>query len=133
MLIDFGSASYISQLEQTEFEGTMLYCPPEFVTARKYHYEEAAVWSLGILLYDLVTGDIPFNNEQEIVDWQDDYPLGDEQNLSQDCVKLIRMCLRSDPYRRIRLQNILKHSWFQDEPDYDENIVSSFHLNSYDC
>ena len=133
MLIDFGSASYISQLEQTQFEGTMLYCPPEFVTDRNYQHEEAAVWSLGILLFNIVTGDIPFSNEQDIVNWKDDCPLGEDKYLSQDCLSLIRMCLKREHSERIKLKDILKHSWFHDETDYDDNIASSCILNSYDC
>ena len=46
-LIDFGSGSFLSELEETPFEGTQLYSPPEWVQHGQYLFEEASVWSLG--------------------------------------------------------------------------------------
>jgi serine/threonine protein kinase len=74
---------------------------------RKYYGEKLTAWSLGILLYDLVCGDIPFESDQAIIIGQ----LLFITKVSYQCKDLIQACLRVCPWERMGLEQIRNHPW----------------------
>ena len=65
-IIDFGCATFTNHREVEKENGTTLYKPPEMIKEKYGDWELAQTWSLGILLIDMLEGDIPFLNEHQI-------------------------------------------------------------------
>lgn len=53
-------------MQHLNFSGTKVYNSPEISRDRRYHGKPAAVWSLGILLYVMVCGNVPFDTDEQI-------------------------------------------------------------------
>ena len=122
-LIDFGSGAFIKDAEKTELEGTRIYSPPEWIRCSRYMFKQATVWSLGILLFNMVCGDIPFDNDEEICSGELFY----KKSVSVECADLVRACLRIKPNDRIDIGEVLSHPWLSEE-ELEPRIVT----NSYE-
>uniref|UniRef100_A0A8C0UCD4 Serine/threonine-protein kinase n=1 Tax=Cyanistes caeruleus TaxID=156563 RepID=A0A8C0UCD4_CYACU len=109
-LIDFGCGTYLQDTAYTQFAGTRSYRPPEWTNFRWYYGEAATVWTLGILLHEMVCGKHPFRRGRNI-SWAQ-LPL--PQRLSQDCQVLIRRCLSLHYLDRPSLEDLFCDPWMQD-------------------
>ncbi|CAJ0579835.1 unnamed protein product, partial [Mesorhabditis spiculigera] len=122
-LIDFGSGAFAKAGCYTDFEGTRVYSPPEWIQESRYDGIQATVWSLGILLYDMVCGDIPFRRDADIIGgsihWR--HPISDA------CKDLIRKCLAIEGPSRPSLEALLEHPWMQ--PGEPGKPISTHELN----
>ena len=138
-LIDFGAGTHYTDAELTDFQGTRVYSPPEWLQTQAYKGDEACVWSLGVLLFNMIYGDIPFEHDEEIKSSELDFAkyahlnnkiyknntnylvnnfTGSSHAASLTVASrtqvnnLIRLCLEKSPENRCRLEDILEHAWF---------------------
>ncbi|KAG8890378.1 hypothetical protein FRB98_008953 [Tulasnella sp. 332] len=118
-LIDFGSA-VIRDVTQPEpyystFFGTVSFASSEILQDHAYRAPPAEIWTLGVLLSFLVTGESPFPDKSYAIAgtpvFQDIRRDGKPLRLSNDLVDLIRGCLRPDPDKRFTIKDIKKHRW----------------------
>ncbi|XP_064246769.1 serine/threonine-protein kinase pim-1-like [Passer domesticus] len=109
-LIDFGCGTYLQETAYTHFAGTPSYSPPEWTRFGWYHGEPATIWSLGILLHEMVCGKMPFRRGWNFSWGQLSLP----QQLSPECQNLIGWCLSMHPLARPSLEEVFCHPWMQD-------------------
>ncbi|NXU92413.1 PIM3 kinase, partial [Xiphorhynchus elegans] len=82
--------------------GTPNYNLPEWIHLKYYHGEVAMMWSLGILLYQMVCGKHPFWRASSTTSGQLPFP----QQISPECQHLIKCCLSIHPSDRPSLEGL---------------------------
>ena len=113
-LADFGFSNYFSAGQTLKtWCGSPPYAAPELFEGREYDGPRADIWSLGVCLYVLVSGSLPFDGatlhdlRSRIVSCQYRIPF----YLSRDCEHLLRGLLVMEPSKRLSLAQISRHRW----------------------
>uniref|UniRef100_I3N8W9 non-specific serine/threonine protein kinase n=1 Tax=Ictidomys tridecemlineatus TaxID=43179 RepID=I3N8W9_ICTTR len=113
-LTDFGFANHSSLKNSllSTFCGSVAYTAPEILMSKKYNGEQADLWSLGIILYAMVTGKLPFKESQphRMLHLMRRGPIF-QPGLSPECRDLIRGLLHLRPRARLGLQQVAAHRW----------------------
>ena len=116
-LCDFGWSKELSLENRSTFCGTMEYMAPEIVGSENYDYS-VDIWSLGILLYELLFGHSPFkgSNTNNIIQNIKSHELNyDDKNkkISKSCKDLIQKLLNMNPQKRLKIKDILEHPFIK--------------------
>ncbi|XP_072381145.1 uncharacterized protein [Diabrotica undecimpunctata] len=124
-LADFGFSNQFTEgCLLSTFCGSPPYAAPELFQGLKYDGPKADIWSLGVVLYVLVCGSLPFDGptlnalRNVVIEGKFRIPYF----MSQDCEHLIRHMLVVDPDKRLTVPQILKHRWLSDAP-LIENVM----------
>ncbi|KAJ8007376.1 hypothetical protein DPEC_G00116870 [Dallia pectoralis] len=112
-IADFGLSNlyHKDKLLQT-FCGSPLYASPEIVNGRPYHGPEVDSWALGVLLYSLIYGTMPFDGDdhnkliRQITNGEYKEPAQ-----TSDARGLIRWMLMVNPIRRATVEDVANHWW----------------------
>ena len=110
-LTDFGWSNYIQEdQKRTTVCGTPIYLAPEIIKEQG-HDERVDIWCIGVLLFELTTGTVPFPGndieslENNILKLRIQWP----KEINVDAKNLISKILKLDPNARISLSDMLKH------------------------
>lgn len=113
-IIDFGLSNLFAPRGHLKtFCGSLYFAAPELLQARAYTGPEVDVWSFGIVLYVLVCGKVPFDDQSmpalhaKIKKGLVDYP----NWLSSDCKHLLSRMLVTDPKQRAAMPEVMSHPW----------------------
>ena len=110
-LIDFGAGAYVQEMLFREFTGTYVYSPPEWIIQREYDGLSATVWSLGVLLYTMVCGCVPFMSNSEILNARAYFR--PSLAITPECQLLIQTMVQYDPKDRPTLEQVLSDKWLR--------------------
>lgn len=121
-ITDFGLSNEISDGDfLTTSCGSPNYAAPEVIRGGVYAGPEIDVWSSGVILYVMLCGRLPFEDDdlqqlfQKISQGQFYLP----SSLSPDAKNLVSSMLVVDPVKRATIQAIMDHPWFKvDLPRY---------------
>ncbi|XP_073687437.1 serine/threonine-protein kinase pim-2-like [Garra rufa] len=108
-LIDFGCGALMKKSAFKVFQGTRMYCPPEFNMNGKYHAKPTTVWTLGFMLYEMLCGECPTLYDRHMISVN----LWTRPGLSKECCQMICDCLQPKPKKRLSLDEMHLHDWFE--------------------
>ncbi|XP_050547807.1 serine/threonine-protein kinase SIK2-like [Daktulosphaira vitifoliae] len=117
-IADFGFSNYFTPGEQlATWCGSPPYAAPEVFEGKKYYGPEIDVWSMGVVLYVLVCGALPFDGStlhslrDRVLSGRFRIPYF----MSTGCESLIRKMLILDPNKRYTIEQIKRHPWMLEE------------------
>jgi hypothetical protein len=120
-IIDFGLTKTLAPGEKmNEWMGTINYIAPEVLNHQPYG-KQIDVWSLGIILYLMLSGFLPFDDisssEEKIIQktihMEPSYPEETFGKVSKGAIRLINHCLEKNPEKRITIEEFLKNEWLK--------------------
>lgn len=118
---DFGLAAQVSKKKprRTSICGTPNYVAPEVLNQIDGHSFEADIWALGVIVYTLLVGRAPFETRTLSDTYRKiqngNYCFPKHVSLSKASKKFVNDLLQTDPNKRLKLDNIMKHDFFKSE------------------
>ncbi|XP_048962922.1 serine/threonine-protein kinase MARK1 isoform X3 [Canis lupus baileyi] len=113
-IADFGFSNEFTVGNKLDtFCGSPPYAAPELFQGKKYDGPEVDVWSLGVILYTLVSGSLPFDG-QNLKELRERVLRGKYRipfYMSTDCENLLKKLLVLNPIKRGSLEQIMKDRW----------------------
>ncbi|XP_034159645.1 serine/threonine-protein kinase MARK2 isoform X8 [Pangasianodon hypophthalmus] len=113
-IADFGFSNEFTVGNKLDtFCGSPPYAAPELFQGKKYDGPEVDVWSLGVILYTLVSGSLPFDG-QNLKELRERVLRGKYRipfYMSTDCENLLKKFLILNPTKRGSLEQIMKDRW----------------------
>ena len=118
-IMDFGLSKIISPNERmVDGYGTLSYVAPEVLLRTPYN-KEVDIWSMGVILFYMLSGKLPFRGkkEQEVAEkivYEDlEFDEDDWEIRSQSVQDLIKCCLEKNREKRITIDEFINHPWFK--------------------
>uniref|UniRef100_A0A8C7W3K2 non-specific serine/threonine protein kinase n=1 Tax=Oncorhynchus mykiss TaxID=8022 RepID=A0A8C7W3K2_ONCMY len=122
-IADFGFSNEFTMGNKLDtFCGSPPYAAPELFQGKKYDGPEVDVWSLGVILYTLVSGSLPFDG-QNLKELRERVLRGKYRipfYMSTDCENLLKRFLVLNPAKRGTLEQIMKDRWINAGSEDDE-------------
>ncbi|CAK77018.1 unnamed protein product (macronuclear) [Paramecium tetraurelia] len=130
---DFGFAKSVTTDLLESYCGTPITMAPEILKKYDNYDHKCDIWSLGIMIYQILYGQPPFVSKKgtvtdlinEIEKQNINFP--EQLGISSECVDLIRKMLVEDPKKRASFEDIFRHPWCLTEViDLRKSILQTY-------
>ena len=120
-IMDFGLSQIMGPQERVvDGFGTLSFVAPEVLVRTPYN-KQIDIWSIGIILYYMLSGTLPFDDDDDneeviakmIVFIDTKFPKEKWKNRSDLVIDFIKQCLNKDPEKRITIDELINHEWFK--------------------
>ena len=115
ILTDFGWSNYLNDSEKrSTICGTPIYLAPEMISS-KGHDEKVDIWCIGVLLFELITGRVPFQgNDIDTLKYNiRTMKIAWPSDINNEAKDLISKILKYNPYDRLTAEEILNHTFIR--------------------
>lgn len=140
-LLKIGDFGFARSLEDQALADTLcgspLYMAPEIIQNKKYD-AKADLWSVGAILFQLLTGKPPFSGNHPFQLFQNilestelRFPKGALEELHPDSLNLCRSLLRQNPVERLSFKEFFEHKFFQ-EPRSNKAVETTTVVRSFE-
>ncbi|KAI5149187.1 serine/threonine protein kinase KIN1/2 [Enteropsectra breve] len=127
-IIDFGLSNFFDNKNLlSTFCGSLYFAAPELLMGHRYYGAEVDIWSLGVILYVMLCGKVPFDDDS-IQDLQNKIKNGEfefKASISSDAQDLISHMLVPDSLKRAELKDIIGSEWAKSGYSMDINNYMS--------
>jgi 5'-AMP-activated protein kinase, catalytic alpha subunit len=119
-IVDFGLSNTFKKGEMLKTAcGSPCYAAPEMIEGKEYHGTAADVWSSGVILFAMMWGYLPFEDQdtgklyKKILAANYQVP----SFLSKDAIDFLTWILNVDPEKRYTIDKIRAHKWYKQHED----------------
>ena len=122
-VVDFGASMiYTEALDRRggvhEVMGTISYMAPEVLMARTKGYSyQCDLWSLGVILFQMITGEKPFANQLDIKNCTYNFNAPEWSRVSPQCKHMVSRLMEYDTFKRLNVHEALAHPWIAKHVD----------------
>ena len=115
-ICDFGISRFIvNGQKMTEISGTPAFMCPEVIKGEGYEGFGSDIWALGVVLYSILTGRLPFKGTN-LIELHNSITKGDisqaQKEVSKDCFSFLSGLLKVNPDERFSVNDALNHPVF---------------------
>ena len=128
-IIDFGLSMVSDKKMHTSSVGTPYYVAPEIINGK--HDYKCDIWSLGVLMYILLSGYMPFPGKSSdeilvnVLKAKYTFVMSEWDSVSSEAKDLISHLLVKNPKKRYTASEALEHPWFKMEPETAQHTLDS--------
>ena len=116
-LSDFGFSRYVGENNLVNTScGSPCYVAPECISGNPYNGLKSDIWSAGVILFAMVTGQLPWTkrNQKELFDQIRNGRYKIPTFLTNECKEIIQGMMCVDPEKRLDEEGIMNHPWMRD-------------------